>query len=363
MRLSDESAGMCDSARSMETDIEFLPSDVEVGPDDFTIGGMLTGEIEVLSESPRPGKAAVVSVGDTVLKHMRFDTRFRRENDRFCAEAYLHRNVLAGCSGAVPCYGYLIRKWGGVILLERAAGGDLFDYICSHGRKKLIRIDGENCAVRPVDENVAARIVKNVLLAVKSLHERNVVHRDIKPENILLMSLNDLGSIVLADFGLATVDGGKWWTSVGTRGYIAPEVFDSAGYVFPNRKVDVWGVGAVALTLLFGMLPALESPRYMRPYDAGLSFHAESFLMRTMCALEQRLSIDDALAHPFVAGVVTRVPSLRLSEVLEPEFKTSSSDDSAEDTNGTKRAHTGPKKIAAGIAKILRSVAQKIDGF
>ena len=35
------------------------------------------------------------------------------------------------------------------------------------------------------------------------MHSKNIMHRDLKPENILIKS-NDLDSVVIVDFGLAT---------------------------------------------------------------------------------------------------------------------------------------------------------------
>lgn len=47
-------------------------------------------------------------------------------------------------------------------------------------------------------------LTRNLLLALKHLHEKNIMHRDLKPENLLLKSKDNVYEVVCADFGLAT---------------------------------------------------------------------------------------------------------------------------------------------------------------
>jgi len=51
------------------------------------------------------------------------------------------------------------------------------------------------------------RFRRNILVAVKFLHDQNIVHRDLKPENILMTSRSDNTSIKITDFGLAKLIG------------------------------------------------------------------------------------------------------------------------------------------------------------
>lgn len=50
----------------------------------------------------------------------------------------------------------------------------------------------------------ASKIMKNILQTVSYLHNLGIVHRDLKPENIMFQKANDMSSIKLIDFGLAT---------------------------------------------------------------------------------------------------------------------------------------------------------------
>jgi calcium-dependent protein kinase len=56
----------------------------------------------------------------------------------------------------------------------------------------------------------------------------NFIHRDIKPDNILINDANDLNSIIVADFGLASNinDEHANLKRCGTPGYMAPEILN-----------------------------------------------------------------------------------------------------------------------------------------
>lgn len=101
---------------------------------------------------------------------------------------------------------------------ELVTGGDLLSYIENRG---------------PLPEPQAAMIVRQLLEAVRYLHEKKVVHRDIKPENILMTSWKDGSRVVLTDFGQsrtandmrsASKKAGafRMQSVVGTHGYTAP---------------------------------------------------------------------------------------------------------------------------------------------
>ena len=74
-------------------------------------------------------------------------------------------------------------------------------------------------------------IIRQILMALDYLHDRNIVHRDLKPDNILMTSLADGCRVVLTDFGCAravdvnvnvNVNVARMSTVVGTLEYCAP---------------------------------------------------------------------------------------------------------------------------------------------
>jgi len=125
------------------------------------------------------------------------------------------------------------------LIMEHAAAGELFKRLISEGR---------------MHESEAKNIFSQIVLAVKHLHDRNIVHRDIKAENVFLSSR---GVAKLGDFGFSiTVSNGeKLETFCGSPPYAAPELFLDERYV--GRPVDVWSLGVLLFFMTTATMPFL----------------------------------------------------------------------------------------------------------
>ncbi|CAI5515653.1 unnamed protein product [Closterium sp. Naga37s-1] len=104
------------------------------------------------------------------------------------------------------------------MVLELAAGGQLFDRIVHRGR---------------LSESEARRYFQQLVDAVDYCHAKGVCHRDLKPENMLL---DERGNLKVSDFGLSALPqqqhrDGLLHTTCGTPNYVAPEVRPSAPVV------------------------------------------------------------------------------------------------------------------------------------
>ncbi|PAA59603.1 hypothetical protein BOX15_Mlig001032g1, partial [Macrostomum lignano] len=176
------------------------------------------------------------------------------------------------------------------IVLEYMAGGDLYDKI-------------SEC--KTLSEAQAKHIGYQLADAILHLHENNITHRDIKPENVLLVDKNaDMPTVKLTDFGLSKLlhRGTVLRTVCGTPGYTAPEIDlleDEQSY---TNKCDVWSLGALLFTCLFG-----------RSYDRDAD--AELLALRAAASTELPDSPSDE-ASPSIA-VSPSVASLLLA-MLEP---------------------------------------------
>jgi serine/threonine-protein kinase len=114
----------------------------------------------------------------------------------------------------------------------------------------------------PIDEVV--RIASEVGGGIDALHRAGIVHRDVTPANILL---DDRGSALLTDFGLAKGDAFTLLTGtgqfVGTLDWVAPELVLGRP---ATGASDVYGLGCVVYACIaggppFGDRPMLEAAR------------------------------------------------------------------------------------------------------
>eukprot|EP00347_Sterkiella_histriomuscorum_P018781 403344202 len=123
------------------------------------------------------------------------------------------------------------------LITEYLEGGELFDLILK---------------TKHFNENIAAKIMKQLLSAVSYCHNKQIVHRDLKPENLLLCQ-KDSFEIKVIDFGLSRQFSPEknMYSKMGTPFYIAPEVLKKKY----NEKCDIWSCGVILYILLSGNPP------------------------------------------------------------------------------------------------------------
>ena len=103
--------------------------------------------------------------------------------------------------------------------------------------------------------------MRPLLEALAFIHSHRCIHRDIKPENILLSDPKDLGSVHIADFGVASQfsDHEEMVANdvAGTLYFFAPEVLREQG---AGPGVDIWAAGIVLHLMLTGTHPFDREP-------------------------------------------------------------------------------------------------------
>ncbi len=103
----------------------------------------------------------------------------------------------------------------------------------------------------------AANIIAEILAGLDAAHKANVVHRDLKPENVMLTTTpNDEGAqLKILDFGVARAAGAgdTGATSLGTRGYMAPEQITAPDAAQPSA--DLYSLSVMFYELLVGVVP------------------------------------------------------------------------------------------------------------
>ncbi|EAX94141.1 CAMK family protein kinase [Trichomonas vaginalis G3] len=183
------------------------------------------------------------------------------------------------------------------LVMEYIINGTLLNYINDRGALK---------------EDEAANIFAQIAIAIKYMQsDCNVAHRDIKTENILLDINNNIRII---DFGLSntpTGDDKLLQTQCGSPAYASPEMIMGQQYTFSS---DVWSCGILLYAMVLGTLPY---------FDENISKLAQKILFKDIelpitltpnCRdlitrmltknPRERITIDQMLAHPFIAEQV-----------------------------------------------------------
>jgi serine/threonine protein kinase len=123
------------------------------------------------------------------------------------------------------------------MLFEYVNGGQMLDYIISHGKLK---------------EKQARKFSRQISSALDYCHRNSIVHRDLKIENILI---SKTGDIKIIDFGLSNLFAPRSHlrTFCGSLYFAAPELLQAKAYTGP--EVDVWSFGIVLYVLVCGKVP------------------------------------------------------------------------------------------------------------
>ncbi len=136
-------------------------------------------------------------------------------------------------------YPYVVMQW--------APKGSLRRLIDTEGRPPL---------------NVAMSYFLQILHALNSAHEQNIVHGGLKPENVVL---DPAGNAMLTDFGMTQVverasgsGGNQVYVGVGTVAYLSPEQFHNPNLA--NVQSDIYSLGIMFYEMLTGKVPGRRSP-------------------------------------------------------------------------------------------------------
>ncbi|AES98115.1 putative protein kinase CAMK-OST1L family [Medicago truncatula] len=140
------------------------------------------------------------------------------------------------------------------IVMEYAAGGELFERICSAGR---------------FSEDEARFFFQQLISGVSYCHSMLICHRDLKLENTLLDG-STAPRVKICDFGYSksSVLHSQPKSTVGTPAYIAPEVLTKKEY--DGKIADVWSCGVTLYVMLVGAYP-FEDPADPKDFKKTIS--------------------------------------------------------------------------------------------
>ncbi|KAL4645259.1 hypothetical protein ACB092_02G223200 [Castanea dentata] len=186
------------------------------------------------------------------------------------------------------------------IVMEYAAGGELFEKICNAGR---------------FTEDEARYFFQQLISGVSYCHSMQICHRDLKLENTLLDG-SSAPRLKICDFGYSksSVLHSQPKSTVGTPAYIAPEVLSKKQY--DGKIADVWSCGVTLYVMLVGAypfedpedpknfrktLPRILSVHYSIPDYVRISLECRHLLSRIFVANpEKRITIPEIKKHPWL---------------------------------------------------------------
>eukprot|EP00928_Gymnodinium_smaydae_P079183 TRINITY_DN6317_c0_g1_i1.p1 TRINITY_DN6317_c0_g1~~TRINITY_DN6317_c0_g1_i1.p1 ORF type:complete len:629 (+),score=49.95 TRINITY_DN6317_c0_g1_i1:79-1965(+) len=137
------------------------------------------------------------------------------------------------------------------LVLEWVGGGHMGKYLRSQHEKKVSE---------GLLKSVEVTLMMDISRALMYLHNQTpaIYHRDLKPENVLIEKVKPPRAKV-TDFGLSALVKGETVTGrVGTRHYMAPEVWEKQSY---DASADMYSYGCIMWFVLTGSRPPLEDAK------------------------------------------------------------------------------------------------------
>ncbi|KAF5957862.1 hypothetical protein HYC85_005087 [Camellia sinensis] len=233
------------------------------------------------------------------------------------------------------------------IVMEYAAGGELFERICNAGR---------------FSEDEARFFFQQLISGVSYCHSMQICHRDLKLENTLLHG-SSTPRLKICDFGYSksSVLHSQPKSTVGTPAYIAPEVFSRKEY--DGKIADVWSCGVTLYVMLVGAYPfedaddprnfkktitRILSVQYSIPDYVRVSMECRHLLSRIFVANpEKRITIPEIKRH---AWFLKDLP-IEFMEGEEASLKMNSADNecqSVEEVLGVIQEASKPTELPKG---------------
>ncbi|OAL73469.1 CAMK/CAMKL/KIN1 protein kinase [Trichophyton violaceum] len=267
-----------------------------------TIGAGSMGKVK-LAKNLETGEQVAVKI---IPRHTNDEQRSTRENERAdrskeirtAREAaivtLLNHPYVCGMRDVVRT------NYHWYMLFEYVNGGQMLDYIISHGKLK---------------EKQARKFARQIASALDYCHRNNIVHRDLKIENILI---SKTGDIKIIDFGLSNLFSpkGQLKTFCGSLYFAAPELLQARQYTGP--EVDVWSFGIVLYVLVCGKVPFDDQSmpqlhakikKGVVEYPPGLSSDCRNIISRMLVTdPKQRASLAEIMQHPWMTKGYSGVP-------------------------------------------------------
>ena len=214
------------------------------------VGSILDGKYKILSLVGQGGTSNIwlainerLNLTVAVKEYHFFDSRsYQYWKTQYLSEVNTLKELRH--SGLPIIYDIIIQDDSPIIVMSYIQGEPLSNVLTAQG-----------C----ISENHVIGWAKQLCDILMYLHSQTppIIYRDLKPSNIMLQPS---GQLALIDFGTSMVQSSGDTISLGTRGYAAPEQYNSDPSTLDIR-IDIYALGVTLHHLLTGKDPALP------PYD------------------------------------------------------------------------------------------------
>lgn len=151
----------------------------------------------------------------------------------------------------------------------------------------------------PLSNDVAVRIMGQILLAMRMAHTRGIVHRDLKPQNVLLTAN---GVAKVTDFGIAVAFAETSLTQtnsmLGSVHYLSPEQARGSKATIQS---DIYAMGIILFEMLTGRIPY--------DGDSAVTIALQHFQKPLPSVREENANVPQALEN-----VVLKATAKKLNE-------------------------------------------------
>ena len=195
---------------------------------------------------------------------------------------------------------------------------------------------------KPFPQEIIQYLMKQIVEAIKYLHNNNIIHRNLKLENILVKfdteeDKNDLNllksNIKINGFLFSTRKANTaHQTVVGSPFNMDPiilKIFKAQGNPCPDlgydEKADIWSLGSICYEMFLGkpmfnadsleeLISEAEKGKYILPYSSSNEIY---YFMKGMLQYnsELRYQAEDLLKHPFLTKNVNNFEKINIIKI------------------------------------------------
>lgn len=261
----------------------------------------------IVNKSPENSQLFVKKTHNSILQDETKKKYF--ENEIFINENFPHENIIK----------FIEKKEilnDIYLIFEAANGGSLEDYFKNYMKKNN----------KPFSEEIVQHLIKQIVNALKFLHEKNIIYRNIATNHIYLLFDNEEDlkkedllkvKVKIGNFHFSKVleENELTHSFIGTPVYMDPNIlicYNQPDKIAYEYMADIWALGCLCCELLTGLTPFdgndvedlcnnIKNEKYKIPKSLNLSKEAISFLTGILqYDPNKRFDINDVINHDFL---------------------------------------------------------------